>query len=321
MARIIDAITGHQNEIRKLLSLRQNNRWPHAFIFAGPSGIGKFKMALAMAQTLVCENSNDACGVCGPCLRIEKMQSESLHVIQPSTDTAKPAIKVEAIRDLLESLSLSGLGIARVVIMDSAQLMNEQASNAFLKTLEEPSENIFFILIAQDILQFMPTIRSRTQAMRFSALSADELKKIKPGQPDWAYRSSRGRLDVLDSLTSQEGISRREDALSLLEQFCFDSEFLIKGAWRTGIKERSWALFNVRQWLQMCRDVLVLKTEKKSFVLNTDQSERFKKLYEISSRKLLKFADLLVAAEKEISANVEPTLVFDSLRVKYDRMD
>ena len=321
MARIVDSIVGHQNEIKNLLNLRQSGRWPHAFVFAGPSGVGKKMVALAMAQALVCEKAATACGECGPCLRIAKQQSESLFLIKPDAEGARPLIKVEAIRDLLESLSLATLGAARIVIIDPAYLMNEQAANALLKTLEEPSENLFFILIANDPQQLLSTIRSRTQVMRFSGLTYEQLRQIKPGQPDWSYRSARGQLDLLETLTSAEGIARREEALVLFEQFCFDDDFLLEGQWRASIKDRNWAQFNIKHWLQMIRDVLILKTQARQFVMNTDQTERLKHLFELPTKKILQFADLLVRAEKDINSNVEPTLIFDSMRVQYARMD
>lgn len=184
MARIIDSIVGHQIQIKKLFHLKDSDRWPHAMIFVGPSGTGKKKMALGFAQALVCKIEDHACGSCGACLRIEKMQSENLFILEPDIELAKPLIKVEQIRDLLHSLSLASLGAARVVIIDEAQTLNPQASNALLKTLEEPTENIFFILIANDDKQLLSTIRSRSQVMRFSGLSYDEVKTVKPGLAD-----------------------------------------------------------------------------------------------------------------------------------------
>lgn len=321
MARIADSIIGHKAEIESLFSMREQGRFPHSFIFAGPSGIGKKMVALAMAQALVCEQNQRACGVCGPCLRIEKKQSESLFIVKPDEEDVKPSIKVEAIRDLLESLSLATLGAARVVIIDPAQLMNAMAANALLKTLEEPSENLYFILIANDAQQFLPTIRSRSQVKRFSALTFSELQQVKPGQPDWAYHSARGQVDLLDTLTSQEGIGRREEALELFEKFCFDPAFLLDGSWRAAVKDRTWAQFNLKCWLQMTRDALILKTQARQGIMNTDQTERLKKLFELSNSKLLKFADLLVGAERDVNANLDPALVFDSMKVHYARMD
>ncbi|MBY0555319.1 AAA family ATPase [bacterium] len=321
MARVIESVVGHQNEISQLFQLKQAGRWPHAVMFVGPSGIGKMKMALAFAQVLVCDESPEACGLCGACIRIEKQQSESLTVIKPDPELTRPVIKVEKIRDLLDSLSLSSMGSARVVIIDQAQTMNPQASNALLKTLEEPSENIFFILITNDVHQFLPTIRSRTQVVRFTALTYDEVKKIKPALPDWTYRSCRGQIDRLELLSSPEGKAQREEALTFFDQFCSDENFLLDKTWKDSVKDRSWAQFSINCWLQMSRDAIILKTQAQKFILNTDQSERLKQLYSLSANKLGWLCQHLIAAERDINANADTSLVFENLWIQYARVD
>lgn len=323
MARIIDTTYGHKNQIAKLNYLLVNARFPQSMLLVGPNGIGKKRVALAVAQSLVCETSKDACGYCGPCLRVEKQQSESLFVIQPEGDLGKKAtIKVEAIRDLLERLSLAPIGKSRVVVVDSTHLMNEQAANAFLKTLEEPSENLYFILTTTEAQSLLPTIQSRVQMMRFQSLEIEHLKVIKPNEPDWAYRSCRGQLDRLEMLTSKQGLSERQEALQLLHDFCFNDDFLLFDEWRKSMREdRNWALFNVKCWLQIVRDAIVLKTQANIFVLNTDQSEFLKQLRELPAKKLHWFAKALLQAARDIQAYQDASLVIDSMRVKYARLD
>jgi DNA polymerase-3 subunit delta' len=322
MARLIDSVIGHKSEIAQLFKLKHAGRWPHAIMFVGPSGIGKKKIALAFAQSLVCEESSEACGACGACFRIEKKQSESLSILQPDAELARAVIKVEKVRDLLDSLSLAAIdGGARVVIIDQAQTLNTQASNALLKTLEEPSENIFFILIANDVHQFLPTIRSRTQVMRFTALGYDEVKTLKPNLPDWTYRSCRGQIDRLELLSSPEGKVLREEALSFFEQFCSDQNFLTNKTWKDSVKDRSWAVFSLNCWLQMARDAVVLKTKAQKFILNTDQPDRLKQLYSVPAGKLLLLCQHLIMAEKDINANADTSLVFENLWIQYARLD
>jgi DNA polymerase-3 subunit delta' len=322
MARLIDSTLGHNDQITKLLALRMKNRFPQSVAFVGPTGVGKKRVALALAQALVCENSPEACGHCGPCIRIEKQQSESLMVIVPDAEAAKPSIKVDAIRELLDSLSLSSGGKSRIVIIDSAHLMNDQAANALLKNLEEPSENVYFILIAPEIEQLLPTIRSRVQVMRFYALKYENLRTLKPNLPDWSYRSSRGQLTELEILTSNQGLAERKEALDLFEQFCFNDEFLLFDEWRKPMRDdRQWALFAVRCWLQIVRDAIIMKTSEHPFILNTDQTELIKKLAELPERKLLKFSERLVQASRDIRANLDSSLVIDSLKVHYAGMD
>lgn len=319
---MIDATLGHKKQIENLLSLRMKNRFPQSVAFVGPSGIGKRRVALAMAQTLVCENSQESCGHCGPCIRIEKEQSESLLLVKPDPEYAKPSIKVDDIRGLLDSLSLTSAGRARIVIIDPAQLMNDQAANALLKNLEEPSENVYFILIVPEMDQLLPTIRSRVQVVRFYSLEYEHMRTLKPNLPEWAYRSSRGQLTELEILTSKQGLSERQEALELFEQFCFNDDFLLFSEWRSSMKEdRQWPLFVIKCWLQLVRDALIVQTGNSKFILNPDQGDLLKKLSALSSKKLLKFSGELVQAARDIHGNLNSSLVFDSLRVKYARMD
>lgn len=321
MARLIESVVGHEEQIERLRALKASGRWPHAMLFVGPSGIGKKKTALAFAQMLVCSEAPEACGLCGPCLRMAKQQSESLIVVQPDPEAARPAIKVDDIRNLLDQLSLAGMGIARVVIIDQADTMNAQASNALLKTLEEPFENVYFILLGREVQSFLPTIRSRSQVLRFTSLTESDLRRIKPGEAEWAYKSSRGQLDQLEVLTSKEGIAKREEALALFEQFCTDPEFLLWSEWKNQLKERTQAAFHLKCWLQVVRDLIVLKTQAKQFILNSDQTERFKKLYQIQSRKLSELSQNLLSAEQSLKGNADTILLFESLWVKYARVD
>lgn len=298
-----------------------NDRWPHALLFVGPSAIGKRKLALAMAQMLICEQSETACGICGPCLRVAKQQSENLTVIEPDTSLVKPVIKVDAIRALLDSLALASLGGKRVVLIDQAHTMNPQAANTLLKTLEEPFENVYFFLIGQSVQQFLPTIRSRTQVMRFNSLSPQILARIKPGLPDWAYRGSRGQVDRLMQLTSNDGLEKRADAFDFLQQFIEDTEFLKKGAWRLQAKDRSWSTMTIGAWLQVICEALTVKASPTTLAVMSDiQALQITKLAAVTSEKLLLLSDYLVQAEKDIAGNFDPVLVFEKMWVDYARV-
>ena len=322
MARLIDSTLGHDQSVSKLIHLLKNNRLPQSMAFVGPSGVGKKRVGLALAQYLVCESGQQACGHCGPCIRIEKQQSESLILVQPNPEYAKPSIKVDDIRHVIEALALAPIGAARIVIIDQAHLMNDQAANALLKNLEEPTENVYFILIANEIQQFLPTIQSRVQVYRFSNLNYEQVKAIKPNLPDWAYRSCRGQLDRLAFLTTKEGLKERQESLDFFKEFCFNDEFLLHDDWRKPFREdRNWALFNMNCWLQMTRDALVLKVNQQNSILNTDQIELISELSRLSLNKLSWFASKLVQAHRDISAYQDSSLVLDSLKAQYARVD
>ncbi|MES2857033.1 MAG: AAA family ATPase [Bdellovibrionota bacterium] len=193
MARLIDKLIGHRATLDPLLEAAKNDRLAATLIFSGPSGIGKRVAALALAQALVCEKQETTgCGVCGACLRIEKESSESLLEIKP--DGAQ--IKIDQAREVLQFLMLRGLGRARVIIIDQAHLLGPQAANALLKSLEEPPAGTHFILITGMAASVLPTIRSRSQMVRFKPLSDSELKTILGKDADeWVVRSARGSVE------------------------------------------------------------------------------------------------------------------------------
>ncbi len=317
MAQLIESIIGHTVQIRNLKSAIAEKKLPHALIFSGPSSIGKKKTAIALAQILICENQipDQACAVCGSCLRVEKNQSENLKIITP--DGA--SIKAEQVRDVLDYLSLSNFGKNRVIIFDQAHLMNPTAANALLKTLEEPYPNVYFILIGPEVSNFMTTIRSRSQVIRFSALSQAQLQLIKPGLEQWIYSCSRGQIEQLDQFTSAEGQKLREDSLVMLEHFWSDQEFLLSDEWKKSIKDREYAKRVIQIWSTMVRDTLLLKTSAQKLIMNIDQSARLKKLFQISIQKISDFSNGLLQVDRDLSGNGDAVLIFESLWVKHAR--
>lgn len=321
MAQLMNTIVGHNEQILSLRHAIGAKKLPHALIFSGPASIGKKKTAIAISQILICEKNSDshpidmACGLCAACLRVEKQASENLKIISP--DGA--AIKSEQVRDVLDYLSLSNFGKNRVVIFDQAHLMNPTAANSLLKTLEEPFPNVYFILIGPEVSNFMTTIRSRSQVIRFSALTAEQLRTLKPGLPAWSYNCARGQVEMLDQLTSVDGQRLREDSLMMLEHFWSDTNFLHSDDWRKSIKDREQARLILQIWTSMIRDILILKTSAQKFVMNIDQSVRLKKLFQISTEKISHFSNSLLQADSDLRGNTDSSLVFESLWVRYAR--
>ena len=105
MAQILESVIGHEQVIATLQQSVLSERFPSTSIYSGPSGVGKKLVALGFVQTLACEMrtvvSAKACGLCGPCLRIETRQSEALHVVEP----AGTQIKIEQAHEVTKARS------------------------------------------------------------------------------------------------------------------------------------------------------------------------------------------------------------------------
>jgi DNA polymerase-3 subunit delta' len=153
-----------------LTVLAGSARLPHALLLAGPAGIGKRRLAQAFAAWLLCQTpqASGACGRCKSCSLLTAGSHPDLIALAPETDakTEKTAkfIKVDQVRELVEFAAKSAqLGGYRVVLVEPAHLLNVQAANALLKTLEEPGRQTLFLLVSSQPLSLPATIRSRCQ--------------------------------------------------------------------------------------------------------------------------------------------------------------
>jgi DNA polymerase III subunit delta' len=170
-------IKGHDKQIKVLQQMMRQNRLAGAYLFTGPEGIGKALTALAFAASLNChEAAEDACGVCGSCLKIRKNQHPDLHIIDNGYNED---IKIEDIRRLQEDINLRPYeGRYKLFIINNCHNLNPVSANAFLKTLEEPPKHSIIIMVTDKPALLLNTIISRCQVLRFSALRRSELESL-----------------------------------------------------------------------------------------------------------------------------------------------
>lgn len=314
-------IVGHEEQKHMLKSAIENQYLPHAMVFSGPAGVGKMKLARALAQSLVCEGSSsnealkNACGHCGPCIRVEKSQSESVRIISAQS----LQIKIDQVRDILDFLSLATDAKKRVIIIDNAHQMNPQASNALLKTLEEPPADVYFILTTTEVRLLMPTIRSRSQIISFKTLSLDNLQKIHPGLPGWVYQSARGQAGKLGEFSEIETLDRRNSDLNFFEHFWSNKNFVLEIEIKDYAKDRASASAVLKNWYTFTRDLIVFAHGNREQVLNSDQMARLIKLDFIPTEKLCDFSSSLLQALQDVD-KLDLTLLFESLWVKHARV-
>jgi len=166
---MFSTIEGHDRPIRILQQALANDALGHAYVFSGQTGIGKKLTALALASAVNCPNAgpDGGCGACPSCRKIDSLGHPDVRVLVTDGDE----IKIDQIRQVQSDLSLTPFeGAKKVLIVDNAESMNAAASNAFLKTLEEPPGNALIILITAMPQGLLSTIRSRCQEIPFHPL-------------------------------------------------------------------------------------------------------------------------------------------------------
>ncbi|MEE2732709.1 MAG: DNA polymerase III subunit delta' [Pseudomonadota bacterium] len=151
-----------------LMARLQDQRMAHALMLRGEAGTGKNQFALALAQYLLCSTpvANTACGKCKGCQLNLAGSHPDMTILEP--EEPGRAIKVDQVRQVVDFVSKKAqLDGFRLVIVSPAEAMNVNASNALLKSLEEPGERTVLILVSHQITGVLPTIRSRCQVLDF----------------------------------------------------------------------------------------------------------------------------------------------------------
>lgn len=175
------SVRGHDRVVESLRSAVRSGRLPHALLFVGPEGVGKKTFALTLAQALLCEERPESdlepCGACAGCVQVEAGTHPDLIVAGRPEDKQELPIKV--IRDLCDEFGLKpARGLRKVAVVDDVDSMNDEAANAFLKTLEEPPPGAVLILIGTAAEQQLETVVSRCQVVRFDPLAPEELAAL-----------------------------------------------------------------------------------------------------------------------------------------------
>jgi len=209
MSRLI----GHDATLKRFSEALAADALHHAWLLYGMKGIGKYALAEKLAGLLMCD-SHAACGECHGC----KMLAAGSHpdVFRLGLIEGKRDLNIEQVRSVLSFLSLSGAESGRrVVLLDDAERMNNQAANALLKGLEEPSPGSHLLIVCSDLERLPATIRSRCMLQQCTPLSDADVRAVLQQQEnpvqaqyvDLAVRLADGCPGAVDCL-QDEAIAR-----------------------------------------------------------------------------------------------------------------
>lgn len=207
-----EEVAGQKPIVRTLKNALATGKMAHAYLFAGPRGTGKTSMARLFAKALNCEEGlGHQCNQCQNCQEVANGTHPDVIEIDAASNNG-----VDQVRDLIEKVRYAPIkGNYKVYIIDEVHMMTTGAFNALLKTIEEPPENVIFILCTTEPFKVIPTILSRCQRFDFSKLSYDEMsEKLHEILDKEGTKYTEGGLKTIIDLA--DGGMR--DALSILDQ-------------------------------------------------------------------------------------------------------
>ena len=214
-------LVGQTHVTETLANAIKNNRVAHAYIFSGARGVGKTTAARILAKALNCVKgpTPEPCGECDSCKEI--IAGTSLDVIEIDAASNRGIDQIRELREMVRYAPASAR--SKVVILDEAHMLTGEASNALLKTLEEPPDRVIFVMATTEPENLADTIRSRSQHFYFRALTFAEISgRLKEIAEKENLKIEPGAMAVIARMA--EGSLR--DALSLLEQaraYCGDT--------------------------------------------------------------------------------------------------
>jgi DNA polymerase III, delta subunit len=274
---MLERLAFPQERWRQALRLE---RPPQALIVVGAVAEQVRNLVQNMLQDFLCEQSPVGCGACGTCLRLQKQSHESLCWVRPENQN----IKIEESRRILDFLSLRALKGRRAVVIESAQFLGIGSGPALLKTIEEPPEQVLFILTAEHRRQILPTLRSRSLVL--SIESARQLP-----------------------------LENRDSMLELLDWWIDDPQAYTRTAWRERVKDRGLASEAAIYLQSFFREALSLWGHLQLPVLDPGLREKAQKLTR-SGEQLFQAWSHSLQLEVELKKTRDAQLVFENFWIQ-----
>lgn len=196
-------IAGHDEVLQTLEADLASDHLSHAYLFAGPDNVGKYTVAKKLAHILQC--AQNFCFECSTCQEIDKgYHADTLELLDDGS-----SVKIEQIRKVLERLNMTTQSPYKVFLLENIERMTIESSNALLKTLEDPPENVIFLLTTSRVKDILPTIVSRVRIAPFHRLDDETMAALIKKQHPMA------ESDVVETVAAL-ALGRPGKALSLL---------------------------------------------------------------------------------------------------------
>lgn len=327
-------IIGHDWAAKLLQSHIAQAQTRHAYLLTGPPNAGKSTLAIRFAQALNCEqppHPGGHCGECSICKRILEGTFPDLHIVQSAAH--ERTIKVGQIRDLQHTLSLTPYeGRFRVALLQRFHEATEQASNALLKTLEEPPEKVILMLTATSAEVLLPTIVSRCEHLQLRQMALIDLETalLERGedkeQAHFIARLAAGRpgmaIRMLEDPTTLETRATHMNEFAELLRANRGDRFSFVEGWEGALRRkfdklgdrRTESIRVLELWLGLLHDAMHLAYDVGTPISNPDQSAAIEAV--VKSRAPSEIVDGVKALRRTIeaiSANANLRLALETL--------
>ena len=334
-------VAGHESAVALLSRSLEREMLSHAYMFVGPSRVGKTTVALSLAQGVNClsEPASRPCGACGQCVRIAQGLHPDVQVIDREPNASGSRLRrdigIDQVREAQRAAVLRPYeGRRRVFMIQEASSLTAEASNALLKLLEEPPESVLLILLASGRELIPDTIISRCQQVDFRGLpieaiarhleenlgtpreQAIDLARLSAGKIGWAIEAA-GNPELVEEYTAElEGVSQLLDN-GLEERFAYAEEV-------ASLYTRDWekALGRLKVGMNWWRDMLLIKSGHEALVSSAPAMEDLRRHAGwLSTPQVVKAINATRETMEYLEANVNPRLSLESLMLSLPRKE
>lgn len=326
-------VAGHEEAVTLLEKSIEKDMLSHAYLFVGPSQVGKMTLAMNLACAVNCLESRFSrpCGECTQCYRIFAGQHPDVQIIE--TEASSRTINLEQVKDIQHSAMFKPYeGKYRVFIVEEASSLNDEASNNILKLLEEPPESVLFILLTSQGQFVLPTISSRCHWIKLNILSActitreiqrifdipseeaEGLARLSNGRIGWALKAAGDPQIMKDYIVSLDRMAAILDD-NLEDRFAYAEEMAI-----LYLRDRNKALEQLNTSVSWWRDLMVLKNGDREFVSNMPALEALDYHASwVSSSQMVESINKTLETLDYMESNVNPRLALECLMLSLPR--
>lgn len=322
-------VVGHAWAVTLLAHAIETNEVRHAYLFSGPSQIGKTTLARVFAQAICCQSADGEppCGVCAACRRCARDAHPDVRLILPQGRDGQEFL-IDQVRELIHEATLSPImGRHKVFILSEVDRANASAMNALLKTLEEPPPSVVLLLTSSNPQRLLPTIVSRCQVLSLRpipvALVEGRLMEagVKEEEAVLLARLSGGRLGwalaALDQPTMWEA---RAAALDELVRLTEENRWERLATAATLANQSADVVEKLALWTTWWRDLLLAQHRCSGAITHIDRRETVEaEAGRFSTDQVLSFLGDLASTQRHLERNVNARLALETLLLHLPR--